>query len=64
MGTLMVADIALALSVLNLLIWITVFITVRKLFRKLLPTLAMAGIAPAVSLKNSPIYDRIGEPDK
>jgi len=60
----MVADIALALSILNLLIWITVFVTVRKLFRKLLPTLAMAGIAPTIDLKNSPIYDRIGEPNE
>jgi hypothetical protein len=60
----MIADIALALSILNLLIWILVAIGIRKLFKQLYPVFKSFGIIGQQNLINSPIYDRIEEPDE
>ena len=59
----MIADIALALSILNLLIWIVVAIGIKKLFKQLYPVFQSFGIMQAQNLKYSALSDRIGEPD-
>lgn len=60
----MIAYIALALSVINSILWIVFAVGIRKLFKKMLPLLQSFGIAPPQNLKYSPVYDRIGEPSQ
>jgi hypothetical protein len=64
MGTLMIADIALALSILNLLIWVVVAVGIKKLFKQLYPVFQSFGILGKQNLQYSTVYDRIEEPSE
>jgi hypothetical protein len=45
----MIAYIALALSVINSVLWVVFVIAIRKLFNKMLPMLTMMGIGSVVN---------------
>jgi len=60
----MISYIALIFSVISLLLWIVFAITIRRLFKKLLPFLQTMGIAPSDNLTYSGNYGIISEPSE
>lgn len=60
----MIADIALALSIFNLLIWVMVGFGIKKLFKQLYPVFQSFGIIQGQNLQYSSVSDRIGGPNE